>query len=196
MKIGLLGGSFNPAHEGHVHLSRWAYDLLEFDQVWWLVSPQNPLKSSQDMASFSERYQSALDVTDHIPWLIVSDYEQQKQNAYTAITLKSITQDFPEYDFVWLMGQDNWETIHQWQEWQEIFQTMPIAVAPRDFGDDDQDGRYTCPAFATFKEDQEKCEAAFMDQELPAWTFLTMPKHPLSSTQIRREKIAKENKTG
>lgn len=195
MKIGLLGGSFNPPHEGHLHISRWAHDLLALDQIWWLVSPQNPLKSTQDMARFSERYQDAIQLTTEIPWLIVSDYEQQKKNAYTAITLKAIRQDFSEHNFVWLMGQDNWQTIHQWQDWEVIFHTIPIAVAPRDNSQQVDKGLFnSCPAFIKFKKYQEDCQPDMLLKKAPVWTILPMPKNPLSSTQIRSEKIAKNKK--
>src|SRR5205814_9002 len=118
--VGLLGGSFNPAHEGHRHISLYALKMLGLDAVWWMVSPQNPLKSKKDMAPLKTRMQSARDVSRH-PKIFVTDIETHLGTQYTADTLSSLQEHFPRTKFVWLMGTDNLRQIHRWQEWQSIF---------------------------------------------------------------------------
>ncbi len=120
-KIGLLGGSFNPAHDGHVHISLEAIRLMGLDEVWWLVSPQNPLKATDDMAGFDERLQSARVITTNVPQIIISDFEKISGSNRTFDTLNFIKKAYPATDFVWLMGADNLATFHNWYNWEGIF---------------------------------------------------------------------------
>ena len=129
-RIGLLGGSFNPAHEGHRHISLEALKRLGLDQVWWLVSPQNPLKSRDDMASLSDRVDSARRMAQH-PRIRVTDLEALYGVRYTADTVAVLTRQFPAVRFVWLMGADNLRQISSWQDWPQIFHTLVIAVFDR-----------------------------------------------------------------
>lgn len=128
--VGLLGGSFNPAHEGHRHISLYALKMLGLDAVWWMVSPQNPLKSKKDMAGFDSRLKSAR-VASHHPKIIVTDIEAQLGTRYTVDTLKALKKHFPRTKFVWLMGMDNLHQIHKWKNWQEIFKLLPVCVLDR-----------------------------------------------------------------
>ena len=128
--IGLLGGSFNPAHTGHAYVSETALKRLKLDYVWWLVSPGNPLKASGDMASFAARLKSAQGAARH-PRFIVTDIEQRLGTRYTADTVAALKQRFPKIHFVWLMGSDNLESFSRWQRWQQIVQTIPLAVVQR-----------------------------------------------------------------
>ena len=130
-RIGLLGGSFNPAHGGHLHISRLALSRLDLDEVWWLVSPQNPLKPAAGMAPFAERLEAAARVAAAERRIRVSDIEARLGSTYTADTLKALRRRFPRARFVWLMGGDNLAQLPYWKRWQDIFRTAPIAVFDR-----------------------------------------------------------------
>jgi nicotinate-nucleotide adenylyltransferase len=130
MKVGLLGGSFNPAHDGHLAMSLYALKQLGLDQIWWLVSPQNPLKMTKDMAPLAKRMSYAKKIAAH-PRLRVTDIEAYLGMRYTADTLKTLKSRFPRVHFVWLMGADNLRQIPRWQNWQNIFRTVPVAVFRR-----------------------------------------------------------------
>lgn len=128
--VGLLGGSFNPAHEGHRHISLYALKMLGLDAVWWMVSPQNPLKSAKDMASLHTRLRDASAVAAH-PKIFVTDIESQMGTRFTADTLKALKKHFPRTRFIWLMGADNLHQFHRWKNWQEIFRAVPVCVLAR-----------------------------------------------------------------
>jgi nicotinate-nucleotide adenylyltransferase len=131
LRIGLLGGSFNPAHDGHLYVSEVALRQLGLDYVWWLVSPQNPLKPVSDMAPLADRLAAARALAGRRPRLIVTDLERTFGTRYTIDTLKALNRRFPEVRFVWLMGSDNLEQFHRWQRWAEIAALVPIAVVIR-----------------------------------------------------------------
>jgi nicotinate-nucleotide adenylyltransferase len=178
--IGLLGGSFNPAHAGHVHVSVEAMKQLGLDEVWWLVSPQNPLKPTEGMAPFEERFEAAKKVARH-PRITVSDFEQLYHTQYTADTLRKLKLRYPRIRFVWLMGADNLATIHHWQDWKSIFSMVHIAVYDR--------APYTLKALSSlaalrYKQAQTK-PTKLTSNPLPAWCLLWGKRHPLSATFIR-----------
>jgi nicotinate-nucleotide adenylyltransferase len=131
LRIGLLGGSFNPAHEGHVHISLLAIKRMRLHQVWWLISPQNPLKPAQGMADFAERKAEAEKLTRHHPRIIVSDLERQLGSRYTADTLSILRLKFSQTRFFWMMGADNLLQIPHWECWQSIFKLADVAVFRR-----------------------------------------------------------------
>ena len=133
-RIGILGGSFNPAHEGHAHIADMAVQQLQLDQIWWLVSPQNPLKSDREMARFGERYQSALSVakTCHFAHKMrVTDLEVKLGLRHTALTLNVIKSRLRHCQLVWIMGADNLIQFHKWHNPKTIAKTMAIAVVNR-----------------------------------------------------------------
>lgn len=130
MRIGLLGGSFNPAHGGHRRITRFALDALGLDAVWWLVSPGNPLKPRAGMAPLSARVHSAIGQARRAP-IHVTAIEQLLGTRYTCDTLKSLSRRYPKHEFVWLMGSDNLAQFHRWRQWRTIARTMPIAVIAR-----------------------------------------------------------------
>ena len=129
-RIGLLGGSFNPAHQGHAHVALQALRRLKLDEVWLLVSPQNPLKTSRDMAPLEERLASARRVAQH-PRLRASAMETLLGTRRTADTLAQLERCFPGVRFVWIMGADNLQQIHHWGRWKEIFHRVGVAVFDR-----------------------------------------------------------------
>ena len=130
LTIGLLGGSFNPAHDGHAYVGETAMKRLKLDYVWWLVSPGNPLKGAGDMAAFAARLKSAGAVARH-PRFIVTDIERYLGTRYTADTIAALRRRFPGVRFVWLMGSDNLRDFSRWQRWQQIARAIPIAVVQR-----------------------------------------------------------------
>lgn len=131
MKIGLLGGSFNPAHDGHLHISKIALQKLGLRQLWWLVSPQNPLKSTEDMADFVIRYDHATKVAEDNPQIKVMGIEVEIGTIYTAETIARLKLKFPHYEFVWIMGADNLVQLPRWKHWEQICQQVEIHVFDR-----------------------------------------------------------------
>lgn len=183
-RIGLLGGSFNPAHEGHLHISQMALRMLELDEVWWLVSPQNPLKPSEGMQSLEKRLNIAGDVAKADNRITVTDMEVDLCTQFTADTLTAIKYRFPATAFVWLMGADNLLQMHRWKHWERIFNTAPIAV----FGRPGYSYRATSSVVAQrFARDRWPRSAAnrLADAAVPAWVFLKIREHPESATRIR-----------
>ena len=131
MRIGLFGGSFDPAHEGHRHVAETALKRLDLDRVWWLVAPQNPLKakSSPFEARLKSAQQQALG-----PAMVVTDLEQRLSAGYTFQTLRALKRRCPGVNFVWIMGSDNLASFHHWQRWQDIAALVPIDGLPRQKG--------------------------------------------------------------
>ena len=130
LRIGLLGGSFNPAHEGHLYASLVALKKLKLDYVWWLVSPGNPLKSTADLADMLTRLGGAADMARH-PRIRVTDIESRLGTRYTIDTVAALQRRFPGVTFVWLMGSDNLAQFPRWRRWQDIVAKVPIAVVRR-----------------------------------------------------------------
>ncbi|WP_254514897.1 nicotinate-nucleotide adenylyltransferase [Novosphingobium sp. G106] len=128
--VGLLGGSFNPAHGAHRRITLFALDALELDEAWWLVSPGNPLKPTQGMAPLSKRFASARRTARRAP-IRVSAVERELGTRYTAETLKKLQRRYPNRRFIWLMGADNLAQLHRWKDWRKLARSMPIAVVAR-----------------------------------------------------------------
>jgi nicotinate-nucleotide adenylyltransferase len=182
-RIGLLGGSFNPAHGGHRHLSMEAIRHLRLDGVWWLVSPQNPLKTSDGMAPLAERMAAARRVAHH-PKLLVTDLETRLGTVYTADTLRRLTRMFPHVRFVWLMGADNLRQISRWERWHGIFETVPIAVFARPSYCLEALASVAAHRFDRFRI-MERRAAHLADLNPPRWVFLHTRLHPASASSIR-----------
>lgn len=184
-RIGLLGGSFNPAHDGHLHISQMALRMLGLDEIWWLVSPQNPLKSSNDMQSLDKRLIRAAEIAHLEPRITVTDLEADLGTQFTSDTLVELKRRFPNIAFVWLMGADNLLQMHHWYQWSRIFNTVPIAV----FGRPGYSFRATSSVVARrFARDRWPRSAAnrLVDAAVPAWVFLKIREHPESATRIRQ----------
>jgi nicotinate-nucleotide adenylyltransferase len=129
-KVGLLGGSFNPAHEGHAYIASTALERLGLDEVWWLVSPGNPLKNPRDVAPVNERFASAVAQARN-GGMRVTTIEEELGTTYTSDTLIRLRRRYPRLSFVWLMGADNLAQIPAWKDWSSIFNTVPVAVFAR-----------------------------------------------------------------
>ena len=127
----MLGGSFNPAHAGHLHISEYALKTLRIGEIWWLVSPQNPLKSKDSMGDYVERFASAQSITRHNRRIFVSNIEQRINTSYSYQTISTLKKLYPGTNFIWLMGADNLAGFHRWQHWQSIIKLVPIVVFDR-----------------------------------------------------------------
>jgi len=187
-RIGLLGGSFNPAHGGHLHISRLALQHLGLDEVWWLVSPRNPLKAAAGMAPFEQRLAQARDVASAEPRIRVTGIEAELGSTYTADTVKALRRRFPRTRFVWLMGGDNLAQFPYWKRWQEIFRTVPIAVFARPGA---QLKALAGPAARRFARARLPAAAArrLALMPPPAWVFFHTRLDPRSATRIRAERL-------
>ncbi|MCC7321847.1 MAG: nicotinate-nucleotide adenylyltransferase [Rubellimicrobium sp.] len=182
MTVGLLGGSFDPAHEGHAHLTREALKRLGLDRVWWLVSPGNPLKPDPP-APIAERIARARAVMDH-PRVVVTDIEARLGTRYTAGTLRRLMALYPGVRFVWLMGADNLAQFHRWQQWEWIMRQVPIAVMARPGTRLEGRGSRAADEYARYRMPAEAARRLARAQP-PAWVFLDMPLSDLSSSAIR-----------
>jgi nicotinate-nucleotide adenylyltransferase len=131
LRIGLMGGSFNPAHEGHRYVAETAIRRLGLDYVWMLVSPQNPLKTARGMASLEERLAGARKLAGSNRRLIVTDIEAKMSSRYTVDTVRALKTRFGGVAFAWLMGSDNLEQFHRWRRWRDILAAVPAAVVLR-----------------------------------------------------------------
>jgi nicotinate-nucleotide adenylyltransferase len=127
---GLLGGSFNPAHGGHRDISLFTIDALALDELWWLVSPGNPLKPKKDMAPLAARLASTQQMTKRSP-IRATAIEREFGTRYTVDTLRKLVQRYPKRRFIWIMGADNVTNFTRWRQWREIARLMPIAVIAR-----------------------------------------------------------------
>lgn len=187
MSVGLFGGSFNPAHDGHAHVAETALRRLGLDRVVWLVSPQNPLKDARESAPLTERMASAKEAARLAasgPSMIVSDVETRLGTQWTVDTLRSLVARHPGVNFVWLMGSDNLASFHRWRGWTDIMRLMPMAVIARPGSLLDS---RTAPAAARFADARVPAQKARLLSSLaaPAWTYLTAPLNPRSSTALR-----------
>jgi nicotinate-nucleotide adenylyltransferase len=156
---------------------------LALDELWWMVSPQNPLKSSDDMASFAERFASAEAVARH-PRIRVTDLELRLGSRYTADTLRTIVGRFPRTHFVWIMGADNLRQISHWRDWTLIFRTMPIAVFDREPYSWGALAGHAAQRFRQYRWQQNRAAQLALAAP-PAWVFFHTRRHPATATAIR-----------
>ncbi len=184
MRVGLFGGSFNPAHAGHAHVAETALRRLALDRVIWLVSPQNPLKSAHETAALSRRMQGAQSFAAG-PSMIVSDAETRIGSFYTIDTLRVLKARFPGVCFVWIMGADSLASFHLWRGWTQIMGETPVAVIARP--DSAIRSRFS-PAARRFAFARIPASAAptLACRRPPAWVYLQAPLNFTSSTALRR----------
>lgn len=179
--IGLFGGSFDPPHAGHVHVAETAMKRLRLDQVWWLVSPQNPLKGAP--GAFAER-RAAVEAIVPGPRHKVTDIESQLSVRYTAQLIEALLKRYPHVTFVWLMGADNLASFHRWQNWRGIMSAMLVAVIARPGSGLKALNGPAASAFS-FAQIPETKAATLARRRPPAWVFLNARLNPLSSTALR-----------
>ena len=185
-RIGLFGGSFNPAHDGHLAVSLEALKRLQLDWVWWLVSPQNPLKDPSETGDFEDRFAAATALARH-PRLLVLDVERQLRTRTTAETFRAMATVFERAGFVWIMGADSFAGLHRWNDWREIPDALPLAVF-------DRPGwsmkALSSPAAHVLADRRlDAYDAGFLPgSRAPAWCFIPMPLRHESSTALRNGK--------
>ncbi|MGV8997267.1 MAG: nicotinate-nucleotide adenylyltransferase [Parvibaculaceae bacterium] len=192
MTVGLLGGSFNPAHDGHLHVAHECLRTLKLDRIWLLVSPQNPLKPVNGMAPFATRYEQtrALVAARGDKRIAVSDFETQAGTSRTVDTLAALQQAYPHINFVWLMGSDNMRQFPRWASWRVIAASVPIAVYPRPGSA--LKARLSPAAQYLRAVTIEPSDAALLPRLVPpALVFLEGREHPASSTAIRDARVTK-----
>ncbi|MEM6566735.1 MAG: nicotinate-nucleotide adenylyltransferase [Pseudomonadota bacterium] len=184
MCVGLLGGSFDPAHEGHAHITREALKRFDLDEVWWLVSPGNPLKT-KGPAPLQQRMTRARSVMKH-PKVWITDLETRLGTRYTHATLMEIKARYPGVRFVWLMGADNLSSFHKWDNWRQIMEMVPIVVMARP---GQRISARLSPAAQVFRRYKLRSRHAQRIKHAipPAWVFVNVPMSDASSTSIRAQ---------
>ena len=183
-KVGVLGGSFNPAHGGHRHISQLALRRLALDRVWWLVSPQNPLKERSGMAPLDVRYSKANSIARHRR-IDVTSLELELKTVYTIDTIRRLKSDVSHVTFVWIMGADNLIEIARWKAWRSLFQYLPVAIFDRANYAREALSSEAARAFARARISDRNVSGLFAKGP-PAWAFIRAELHPASATSIRR----------
>ena len=183
MRIGLLGGSFNPPHAAHRAISLFAIKRLKLDRVWWLLSPGNPLKEHNSLRALAERAQAAKDVAED-PRIDVSCLEAVIGTRYTVDTIIHLRRRVSGVHFVWIMGADNLAQFHRWQSWRRIASEVTIAVIDRPPQSFRALAAPAAQALARYRLPENQA-ARLADQHAPAWVFLTGLKLDMSSTGLR-----------
>lgn len=183
-RIGLFGGSFNPAHQGHYAVALYALKTLRLDWVWWMVSPQNPLKDPSITDEYDKRLAYTRRIARH-PRFIVTDIEKQMQTRYTEETLERLKALSGDAQFVWIMGADSLGQLHRWHHWLDIVDMVPLAVLARP--------GYSIKALrgvaaTRFAARRVSAPSSVLNGDTPRWTFITMPLRKESSTAIRKRR--------
>lgn len=183
--VGLFGGSFNPPHAGHALVTEIALRRLRLDQIWWIVTPGNPLKDASELMPLCERIRRCETTMPH-PRVRVTAFEAAYNVRYTADTLALVKRRNPGVNFVWIMGADNLAGFHRWQRWRQIALTVPIAVIDRPGSTLAYLSSRMAQTFSHARHDEEDAPRLARSRA-PAWTFIHGPRSSLSSTALRRE---------
>jgi len=186
MRIGLLGGSFNPPHEAHRAISLLAMKRLQLDRLWWLVTPGNPLKDTRQLPLLEERMAAAEKLSDH-PRIDVTGFEAVIGTKYSCDTIAWLLKEAPGTHFVWVMGADNLKDFHHWKNWRDIFLMLPVAVVDRGGLSLKAASGPAAISFARARIPENKA-ATLPGLPPPAWVYLHGVKSDLSSTRIREER--------
>jgi len=184
LRIGLLGGSFNPPHEAHRTISLFALKRLRLDRIWWLVSPGNPLKDVSGLPAPAARIGAARELANH-PRIVVTGIEATLGTRYTVDTIAELRRRHPMARFVWVMGADNLTQFSRWRDWQTIAALLPIAVIDRPADSLRAGASAAAQRLARYRLDEARA-GELADCKPPAWVFLRGLKLPLSSTQLRK----------
>jgi nicotinate-nucleotide adenylyltransferase len=183
MRIGLLGGSFNPAHKGHRRISLAMRAALGLDEIWWLVSPGNPLKPADGMAPLAARFRSAELMARRAP-IRVSAIERELGTLYTVDTAAALVRLYPHHRFIWLLGADNLAQLHRWRDWRKLASLLPIAVATRPGYDGDALKAQAWGWLRRFVRPATMARNWTM-WRLPSLVLLDLPPDPTSATALR-----------
>ena len=183
LAVGLFGGSFNPPHAGHALVAEIALRRLRLDQLWWMVTPGNPLKNTSELTPLAERIRLSERMAEE-PRIKVTAFEAAHHVRYTADTLALVRAKNPGVDFVWIMGADSLRDFHRWQRWREIVLTFPIAVIDRPGATLSFLSSVAAKTFDYARVD-ERDAPLLARMRAPAWTFIHGPRSSLSSTALR-----------
>ena len=183
--IGLLGGSFDPPHKGHLYISLEAKKLLKLNEIWWLLTPQNPLKISKP-ATYPERINNCRKITKGQP-IKITEIEKKINSIYSYQSINYIQNHYKNIKFFWLMGADNLINFHQWQNWKIIFQDISIVVFKRHGYNDKALNSKTAKTFSQFKKNANPIDQMYFSQ-LPSWIWINNREIKISSTEIRKQR--------
>ncbi|WP_036486394.1 nicotinate-nucleotide adenylyltransferase [Nitratireductor basaltis] len=185
MAVALFGGSFNPPHAGHALVAETAMRRLRLNQLWWMVTPGNPLKDHSNLAPLEERL-ALSETAAEDPRMKVTAFEAAYRVRYTADTVALVQARNPGVSFVWIMGADSLRDFHKWERWQEIIRSIPIAVFDRPGATLSFLSSKVAKTFDHARIDEEDAPLLARSNP-PAWTFIHGPRSPLSSTMLRRQ---------
>ena len=193
LTVGLLGGSFNPAHEGHLHISRQALRRLGLDEIWWLVTPQNPMKPSEGMEHLAARVRAARRIARD-PHIRVTDLERRLGTCYSADTIAALKRAYPHIRFVWLIGADLVPQLPQWHRWRHLMDSVPVAIVSRPPYGQEVTGYLTASGYSRERVPERKARR-IGGMRPPAWVYLNTPTLDQSSTRIRTANAIREAAT-
>ena len=184
LTIGLLGGSFDPPHEGHVHITKLALKIFNLSKIWWLVCPENPIKSVTP-SDVNSRFLASKIIMKH-PSVVITDLERKFKTKYTFQTLIKLKKLYPSTKFVWLMGADNLINLHHWKNWDWIMKNIPVGVLARPEEQIKAGLSRTAIKFGNYRLPKEK-SIILSNYIPPVWTLSTGPMRNISSTEIRKK---------
>ena len=185
-RIGLLGGSFDPPHKGHIYISTEAKKLLQINEIWWLVTPQNPLKISEP-ATYQERIENCKEISKDRP-ILIKEIEKKINSKYTYQTLDYLLNHYTNIKFFWIMGADNLINFHKWQKWRQIFQEISIVVFKRHGYNNQALKSIACRTFNNYRINSLQINKNHFNK-LPSWTRIDNREIKISSTEIRQQRL-------
>ena len=185
-RIGLLGGSFDPPHKGHIYISIEAKKLLQINEIWWLVTPQNPLKISEP-ATYQERIKNCKEISKDKP-ILIKEIEKKINSKYTYQTLEYLLNHYTNIKFFWIMGADNLINFHKWQKWRQIFQEISIVVFKRHGYNNQALKSIACKTFSSFRINSQYLNKNHYNK-LPSWAWIDNREIKISSTEIRQQRL-------
>ena len=185
-RIGLLGGSFNPPHKGHIYISVEAKKLLQINEIWWLVTPQNPLKISEP-ATYQERIKNCKEVSKDKP-ILIKEIEKKINSKYTYQTLDYLLNHYTNIKFFWIMGADNLINFHKWQKWRQIFKEISIVVFKRHGYNNQALKSIACKTFTNYRISSHQINKNHFIK-LPSWVWVDNREIKISSTEIRQQRL-------
>ena len=185
-RIGLLGGSFDPPHKGHIYISIEAKKLLQINEIWWLVTPQNPLKISEP-ATYQERIKNCKEISKDKP-ILIKEIEKKINSKYTYQTLDYLLNHYTNIKFFWIMGADNLINFHKWQKWRQILKEVSIVVFKRHGYNNQALKSIACRTFANYRINSHQINKNNFIK-LPSWAWVDNREIKISSTEIRQQRL-------
>ena len=183
--VGLLGGSFDPPHKGHIYISLEAKKILNLDEIWWLVTPQNPLKI-QKPATYKERIFNCKKITKNYP-IKIKEIEKKIRSKYSYQSIKYLNHHYKNIKFFWLMGADNLINFHHWQKWRNIFNDISIVVFRRHGYNTKALNSLSLQIFHNYRAKQKKLKKEYF-AKLPSWAWIENKEIKISSSEIRNQR--------